>query len=146
MAVTKPRAIAEPEPGVGWSAATLGAAALVAVVAVAVTLTAFSQDYDEGVYRQSLMSLDAGHAIYSSVFSSQPPLFLFSLLPSFHLAGPSLVAARAPLVLFALAGLVGMWRLGRRAGRNSGLLAPALVLSVGSVSYTHLTLPTILRV
>jgi len=141
------RSAALPEAGVGWSTATLAAAALVAVVAVAVTLTAFSHDYDEGVYLQSLTSLDAGHAIYSSVFSSQPPLFLFSLLPSFHLAGPSLVAARSPLVLFALAGLVAVWRLGRRAGTNSGLLAPALVLSVGlfvmSADRVDATLPSV---
>ena len=116
---------------VGWSALVLAGAAVVATVATAVTIAAFSHDYDEGVYLQSLLSLDAGHPMYSSVFSSQPPLFLFGMLPLFHLAGPSVVAARVTLVLVVLVGLVAVWRLGRRAGRNSGLLAVALMLSVG---------------
>lgn len=96
-------------PGIGsstvrWSALVLAGAAVVAAVATAVTLTAFSHDYDEGVYLQSLLSLDAGHPMYSSVFSSQPPLFLYGMLPLFHLAGPSVVSARVSLVLVALGG------------------------------------------
>jgi hypothetical protein len=121
----------EAREGVRSSAVVFVVSAAAAVVATTVTLTAFSHDYDEGVYLQSLLALDAGHSIYSSVFSSQPPLFLYSMLPLFHLDGPSVVAARVSLVLFALVGLVAVWRLGRRAGPSSGLLAPALMLSVG---------------
>jgi Dolichyl-phosphate-mannose-protein mannosyltransferase len=128
--VAKVQSSVRTETGVRGSALVLAGAVVVAVAALAVTLTAFSHDYDEGVYWQSLLSLDAGNHLYSSVFSSQPPLFLSSLLPIFHLGGPSVVAARVPLVLFALVGLAGVWLLGRRAGTNSGLLAPALVLSV----------------
>jgi 4-amino-4-deoxy-L-arabinose transferase-like glycosyltransferase len=118
------------DSGARWAALVLVLAALVAAVAIGWTSTAFSTDYSEGVYWQSLLSLDAGHPIFTSVFSSQPPLFLVSLLPLFHLFGPSVVAARVGTLVFGLVGVAGVWALGRRTSTTSGLLAAALVLSV----------------
>src|SRR5262245_65020051 len=62
----------------------------VAVVALALALRAplvagGQVDYDEGVYWESLRALATGHALFTSVYSSQPPAFLLLLLPG-HLA------------------------------------------------------------
>jgi 4-amino-4-deoxy-L-arabinose transferase-like glycosyltransferase len=91
-----------------------------ALVAIAValvlslqTLNGPSRDYDEGVYVQSLRAMANGHPLFSSVFSSQPPLFLLSMYPFYALFGQSLGAARLGLLFFSLAGLVGIYVAGR---------------------------------
>ena len=65
-----------------------GTAGLLAVLAVAVVLRApllagGQIDYDEGVYWQSLRALAAGKALFTSVYSSQPPAFLDGVLATF---------------------------------------------------------------
>src|SRR5438067_6192308 len=107
----------------------LAATALVAVLAIAIGLDRYSGGYDEGVYWQSLRALDGGHRLFAQVFSSQPPLFLFSVLPLFHAAGSSIVAVRATILLYAAIGLVATFAVGKRVDRTTGLLAGALVLS-----------------
>ena len=72
-----------------WIALGIGALALVLRLA---PLGAFSAEYDEGVYWQSLRALAAGHPLYSQVFSSQPPLFLALLLPVFVIFGQTLAS------------------------------------------------------
>src|SRR5579884_2660955 len=67
----------------------------VCVVALLLRLWAVgggSSDYDEGVYWQSLRAMADGHALFSSVFSSQPPFFLFGLYPFYLLFGQTLTA------------------------------------------------------
>jgi len=63
-------------------------------------LGGFSTEYDEGVYWQSLRALADGHALFSSVFSSQPPFFLLSIFPLYLLFGQTLAAARLAIVIF----------------------------------------------
>jgi 4-amino-4-deoxy-L-arabinose transferase-like glycosyltransferase len=85
-------------------------------------------DYDEGVYWQSLRAMVAGHRLFGEVYSSQPPGFLFLLLPFFALLGQTLVAARIGVLIFFLAGLVASFRLGSAlGGRGTGLLAMAIL-------------------
>jgi uncharacterized membrane protein len=86
---------------------------VVALVLSLQTLNGASQDYDEGVYLQSLRALADGHPLFTSIFSSQPPLFLLSIYPFYALFGQSLSAARLGLLFFSLAGLAGIFVAGR---------------------------------
>ena len=79
-----------------------------------------ASDYDEGVYWRSLRVMSLGHPLYTTVFSSQPPGFLSSILPMYRLLGQSLVAARLAVVAYSLLGLVAMYRLARTAAGRSG--------------------------
>jgi hypothetical protein len=91
-------------------------------------LGAASTEYDEGVYWQSLRAMSLGHPLFSSIFSSQPPLFLLSIYPFYLLFGSSLAAARAAVMLFSLAGLLAIYMAGRTiSGRWVGLAALALL-------------------
>lgn len=86
------------------------------------------RDYDEGVYWQSLRGMASGHALFTSVFSSQPPFFLLSLYPFYRLFGESIVAARFGIGVFALIGVIAMYWLGRELGGHwVGLVAAALL-------------------
>lgn len=89
-----------------------------------------SVEYDEGIYWQSLRNLAAGHPLLGEIFSSQPPLFLISLVPIYLLAGQTLFAARLAVVVYGAIGLIATWWLGRRiGGLLGGVLAPALLVS-----------------
>src|SRR5215472_5128556 len=103
-------------------------AVLVAAVAVRVPVLSGGQiDYDEGVYWQSLRAVAAGHALFTSVYSSQPPAFLLLLLPGHQVSG-ALVADRLTVLVLALAGVAAAGRTaGLLAGRWAGLLAAALL-------------------
>jgi len=91
-------------------------------------LGGFSTEYDEGVYWQSLRALADGHALFSSVFSSQPPFFLLSLFPLYLLFGQTLAAARLAIVIFSLAGIVAIYFAGAAiSGRWAGLAASLLL-------------------
>jgi hypothetical protein len=65
--LTVPAAFSTPPIGIG-------VVLLVALALRAPLLAGGQIDYDEGVYWQSLRSLAAGHQLFASVYSSQPPL------------------------------------------------------------------------
>ncbi len=91
-------------------------------------LHGWATDYDEGVYWQSLQAMDRGHALFSQVFSSQPPLFLWSVYPLYDAFGETLSTARLAVVLYSLAGIAAMYFLGRAiGGPRVGLLAAVLL-------------------
>ena len=109
----------------GWIA--LGACGLTLVLSLQ-TLQSPSAEYDEGVYWQSLRAMAAGHPLFGSVFSSQPPLFLLSVYPFYTTFGQSLTAARLALLFFALLGLAGVYIAGRSLGHRAiGALACLLL-------------------
>ncbi len=65
-----------------WVTRNRQAALALAAIAVVVIGTVVSRlpvlglgeiDWDEGVYWLSMQSMQAGHALYTSVYSSQPP-------------------------------------------------------------------------
>ncbi len=88
----------------------------------------FSDNYDEGVYWQSLRAMAAGHPLFTSVFSSQPPYFLVSLYPIYMAFGQSIAAARIGIALFGLIGVIAMyWLASEIAGLWAGLTAAALL-------------------
>src|SRR5579875_1058975 len=109
------------------------AAGVLVILGVALTLRlpllAGGQiDYDEGVYWQSLRALAAGHPLFTSVYSSQPPAFLELLAPVHLLAGNSLVAGRGTVLAMATVGLVAVYpTVALLANRGAALLAMAVL-------------------
>lgn len=95
-----------------------------------------STEYDEGVYWQSLRAMSRGEPLFSSVFSSQPPLFLPSIYPLYVIFGQTLVAARLAIVLYALVGLAAIYVAGRAVGGRLVGTA-ALVLVAADPLYTR---------
>jgi 4-amino-4-deoxy-L-arabinose transferase-like glycosyltransferase len=84
-------------------------------------------DYDEGVYWESLRSMSAGHPLFSSVYSSQPPAFLPLLAPFFAL-GHSIAGARLGVLLFFAVALAATWVVARTLfGPVAGLVGVVLV-------------------
>jgi 4-amino-4-deoxy-L-arabinose transferase-like glycosyltransferase len=95
---------------------------------MATTLPRFSIEYDEGVYWQSLRAMAQGHPLYSSVFGSQPPGFLLGVYPGYLLFSQSIVAGRAVIAVYALAGIMAVYAIGRAlGGRWVGVLAAGLL-------------------
>lgn len=85
-------------------------------------------DYDEGVYWQSLRALAQGQPLFTSVFSSQPPLFLLALYPFYLLFGQTIVAARLAVAFYSFAGLGAIYVAGRAiGGRWVGIIALGLL-------------------
>lgn len=85
-------------------------------------------DDDEGVYWQSLRSLDHGHRLFSDVYSSQPPAFLGMIEPFYALLGRDLTAARIGVLTISLLGVAaGMLAVAELAGRAAALLAGVLL-------------------
>jgi hypothetical protein len=62
----------------------------------------YSRDYDEGVYLTSARMVANGHTLFSSVFSSQPPVLVEMLALTFHLFGETVVAGREMIIFFSL--------------------------------------------
>ncbi len=117
----------------GWVA--LGAGVLALVLALQ-TLQGQISDYDEGVYWQSLRAMADGHPLFSSVFSSQPPLFLLSVYPFYMIFGQSLSAARLALIVFSLAGIAGTYVAGRALGHGAIGAVACLLLALDPL-YEH---------
>ncbi len=112
-----------------------GTLALLMVAAVIMRLyhldVPFDRDgYDEGVYWQSLRAMLAGGGLYSTIFYSQPPLFLLSTFPGFALFGGSLWSARFGIALVSLLGFPGAYLLGKSLAGRAGILAALLLLLV----------------
>ncbi len=79
-------------------------------------LSAVTDNYDEGVYLASLRAMRAGYSLFTPIFSSQPPFFLWSLYPFVWLFGPTFPGARAGVVCFSLLGILAIYLLARRLG------------------------------
>jgi 4-amino-4-deoxy-L-arabinose transferase-like glycosyltransferase len=104
-------------------------AILVVAVAVRLPFTLGGiMDWDEGVYWQSLRAMSSGHALYSEVYSSQPPAFLLGLHPVYALLGHSFLAARVVMLLWCVVALVAAFFAGKAlVGTCAGLVAAALL-------------------
>ncbi|MGZ3625354.1 MAG: ArnT family glycosyltransferase [Ktedonobacteraceae bacterium] len=91
----------------------------------------FDRDgYDEGVYWQTLRSMNAGNILYKQIFYSQPPFFMLSTFPGYILFGSSLWSARFAIALVSLIGLSGAFLLGKTLSGRLGALAAMLLLVV----------------
>src|SRR5579883_3110372 len=113
---------------------------VVALVIAAVLMRLYKLDvpfdrdgYDEGVYWQSLRAMSAGHALYQSIFYSQPPFFLLSTFPGYAFFGSTLWSARLGIALVSLFGLLGAFLLGKALGGRLGAVTGLLLLIVNPV-------------
>jgi 4-amino-4-deoxy-L-arabinose transferase-like glycosyltransferase len=107
-------------------------AAIVAIVVVTrLPLLGVGEiDYDEGVYWLSLQSMQAGHPLFTAVYSSQPPAFLLFTLPPWALLGASITAARTVMLAWAVIGVAAGSVIGWRLGGRVAAIAAAVVLAV----------------
>src|SRR5437762_1801790 len=85
---------------------TITIVAAVLASRLAVLGVATEREYDEGVYLLSARALAAGNALFSSVFSSQPPAFLETLAWTMRLAGDHLETARLLILAFTVIALL----------------------------------------
>jgi len=106
----------------------LAAAIVVASVALRLPLLWGLQiDYDEGVYWESLRSMASGHALFSEVYSSQPPAFL-ALMAPFFAAGHTIASARAGVLVFFAVALLATYVATRTLlGPRAAVVAVALL-------------------
>jgi 4-amino-4-deoxy-L-arabinose transferase-like glycosyltransferase len=81
---------------------------------IAIVSVPSERENDEGIYLLSARSVTAGHELFLSVFSSQPPAFLEALAASMRLFGESLETARLMTLAFSLAALAAIAFIGRR--------------------------------
>jgi cellulose synthase/poly-beta-1,6-N-acetylglucosamine synthase-like glycosyltransferase/4-amino-4-deoxy-L-arabinose transferase-like glycosyltransferase len=82
----------------------------------------------EGVSWQSLRALSSGYHLYTTLYSTQPPIFLRSTYPFFLAFGHSLLGARLAMIVFALVGLLAASNAGRViAGRWAGVIAAGVL-------------------
>jgi len=85
-------------------------------------------DSDEGVYWMSLRSMTAGHPLYRSIYSSQPPAFLTLVQPIYAAVGHSLIGARLAVLLVSILGCVALVRLlSTTVGTPAAMVAALLV-------------------
>ncbi len=115
------------------NAQTLIAIAAIAVIVVVTRLPLLGAgeiDYDEGVYWLSLQSMQAGHPLFTAVYSSQPPAFLLFTLPPWALLGASITAARTVMLAWAVIGVAAGSVIGWRLGGRVAAIAAAVALAV----------------
>lgn len=94
-------------------------------------------DYDEGVYWQSLLSMQAGYAQYRDIFVSQPPVFLAVTYAFFAIFGKTLIAARiASMAGSLLTVACGAWVAFRIRGSLAGIVA-LIFLAIDKVDITE---------
>ncbi len=114
--------------------ATFVALALVLMVALGFRLPNLSEpndNYDEGVYLESLLMIDRGYRPFSDIISTQGPLHLYVAYVPYALGGHTLEAARAGSVIASLVGLIGVAWAGGALGGPIGGVGAALTLGLG---------------
>ena len=108
----------------------LGVILVATVASRAYLLGAGERNFDEGVYWLSLRAMQAGHPLYSAVYSSQPPAFLLLTQPVWALLGGSISAARTLMLAWSLVGIASGAVIGwRLAGPVAGV-SIAVILAI----------------
>jgi 4-amino-4-deoxy-L-arabinose transferase-like glycosyltransferase len=122
-----------------WLARNRRDALAVGAIAIAVIVTITSRlsflgggeiDWDEGVYWLSMRSMQAGHPLFLSVYSSQPPAFLLLTEPPWALLGGGIAAARAVMLWWGAIAVVAGCIIGWRLGDRVAAVAVAVTLAV----------------
>lgn len=114
----------------------LTVALLVGVMLVALAfrlpnLAVPNDNYDEGVYLQSLFLMRHGYRPFADIVATQGPLHLHLAYVPYALGGYSLSAARAGSVVASLVGLLGVAWAGHALGGRVGAIGAALALGLG---------------
>lgn len=96
-------------------------------------------DYDEGVYIETGLLVNAGYHLYSQIYSLQPPFFSVALALVERLPISSVLSARLLLYLFGLILLLSLFGIALfLKGKVAGFLSLFfLVLSPGFLIYSH---------
>ena len=85
-------------------------------------------DYDEGVYLETAKLLNQGYELYSEIFCSQPPYFIWMEAFFLRLFGDNLFGGRFGIVLFSICSAVIVYLISREiSGSMSALLSLALL-------------------
>ena len=94
---------------------------------------------DEWRYTACSRLVAHGYALFSQVFSAQPPLLFLSLATGTRLGGDSILGARWVEILFGLLGLCcAAWIAGSLGGRYAAAVASLLLaVSPGFLLYSH---------
>ena len=112
-----------------------GLAALAAAFAIALVPRLFDlgrpgDNYDEGVYLQSLLLMRHGYQPFAEIVATQGPLHLYLAYPSYALGGYTLAAARAGSVLSSLLAIGAVAWIGYVVGGRVAGVAAAVVLAL----------------
>jgi 4-amino-4-deoxy-L-arabinose transferase-like glycosyltransferase len=98
-------------------------------------------DSDEGAYWQSLRAVYAGHGLFGSVYSSQPPGFLVLMAPIAGLVSHSIVPARLEVLAISIIGYLAATALvWRRIGSAGALLTFTLLAADPVIVHASVTL------
>jgi 4-amino-4-deoxy-L-arabinose transferase-like glycosyltransferase len=89
-----------------------------------------NDNYDEGVYLESLLLMRSGYRPFVDIVSTQGPLHLYLAYAGYALGGYSLTAARLGGVIASLASIAGAGLAGRLLGGAVAGLAAALALAL----------------
>lgn len=93
-------------------------------------LGGFSWDSDEGVTLMMARMLRSGYALYTDIWTDQPPLFTASIAAVLSFVGYSVAATRAVAVLYAAIGLFAAALLARELVGRLGSLAAVAMLAI----------------
>jgi hypothetical protein len=114
-------------------------ALLVIVLALAFRVTRLdvpNDNYDEGVYLESLLLMHDGYLPFRDIVATQGPLHLYLAYPAYALGGHTLTAARLGAVTGSMLGVFGVVIAGSvLVGRVAGLVAGLIF----ALSPTYLT-------
>lgn len=108
----------------------IGVVVLATVVSRLPVLGVGEIDWDEGVYWLSMQSMRSGHALFVSVYSSQPPAFLLFAEPLWAVLGAGIVAGRAVMLAWGAVAVVAGSVIGWRLGGRVAAVAAAVTLAV----------------
>ncbi|MFN0071034.1 MAG: ArnT family glycosyltransferase [Chloroflexota bacterium] len=106
---------------------------LIACAAVAMRLPNIGEpvdNYDEGVYLQSLWMMARGYQPFHDLTATQGPLHLYSQFPFFLLFDQTVAAGRSASVIWSTVGLAGVWWIARQLGGPLAGVAAALLLTL----------------
>jgi hypothetical protein len=93
-------------------------------------LDAPMDNYDEGVYLQSLWMMARGYQPFRDLAATQGPLHLYAQFPFFMLFDQTVAAGRAASVAWSTVGLAGSWLIARQIGGPLAGGAAALLLTL----------------
>jgi len=93
-------------------------------------LDVYTISFPEGIRAEQLLLMAAGYRPCVDIFCNQGPLLFYALYPTFMLFGQTLEAVRSGVVLFALAGVAGLYWLAHLVGGRPAAIVAASLLAI----------------
>src|SRR6266540_2025180 len=110
--------------------AICGLLVLAAGLARLPNLGLYTISFPEGIRAAQLQLMAAGYRPCVEIFCNQGPLLFYALYPTFVLFGGTLEAVRSGVVLFALAGVAGLYWLAHLVGGRPAAIVAASLLAI----------------